>query len=263
MVGLNISCTNIDLDPLTKRYEENFKGDLSAPADIDPTGVNSFSFVVLSDTHIGSPGGEVLKGMLARIQSDGDAFVVSCGDSTDNGAEGQYLQLLTLFSQFNIPFRLALGNHDIFFNGWKNFKKHIGRSMYSFNADNVHITVIDSANGVLGEEQLDWIESDLKLATHEHKIVVTHFPPWNGNFSSIFKMASEEEAAILKDILQRTGVDIIFGGHYHGHRETKLGDVNYVVTGGANDIIDFGNKQHFIRVHVNGASLRTEYVSFP
>jgi hypothetical protein len=76
-------------------------------------------------------------------------------------------------------------------------------------------------------------------------------------------MASEEEAAILKDILNRTEVDIMFASHYHGYNETVIGGVKYIVTGGANDIIDIGNRQHFFRVRVNGTEMTTEYIPFP
>ena len=76
-------------------------------------------------------------------------------------------------------------------------------------------------------------------------------------------MASDEESAILKDILHRHQVKVMFAGHYHGYNETSIGDVKYIVTGGANDLIDPGNAQHFFRVHIEGETLRTEYVSFP
>lgn len=256
------SCTNFDLDPLTKRVNDNFSGKLNSPGDIDPAGANQFSFVVMADTHIGNPGGEVMKSMLDRVQAHGDAFVLVAGDLTDTGQEGQFLTFLTVFGNAGIPFRAAIGNHDIFFGGWKHYSRHLGRSIYSFNADNVHVAVIDTANGTIGEKQLRWLENDLRAATQEHKIVMAHFPPWNGNVSSLFKLASEEEAAVLKTILYETGVDIMFGGHYHGYNETIIGGVKYIVTGGANDLIDPGNKQHFFRVHVNGSNLRTEFVPF-
>lgn len=258
-----LSCTTFETDPVTKRFNENTSGELPVTADIDPAGTNSFKFAVLSDTHIGSPGGRVLGSMLSRIQSNGDAFVVSCGDNTDNGDEGQYLGFQELFGTYNLIYRAAIGNHDIYFDGWKNFRKFFGRSMYSFNADNVHFTFLDSANGVFGERQIEWLERDLAAATQTHKIVVTHFPIWNGTFSSIFKLASEEEAAIIKDMMNRYNVSIVFSGHYHGYSETELGGVKYIVTGGANDLIDPGNSQHYFEVTVNGSTISTQKVGFP
>ena len=263
MTCLVIACTNLQWDPLTERYDDNFSGGYTTPADIDPAGTNAFTFAVMSDVHVGSPGGQVLGSFLDRSKSAGDAFVVLCGDITDSGQEEQYTELKGIFSSKNITFRSAIGNHDVFFGGWTQFRKYVGRSMYSMNADNVHMLFIDSANGVIGERQLAWIEDDLNRSTAAHKLVFSHFPPWNGTFSSIYKMASEEEAAILKDIFSRTGVEVMFAGHYHGYNEASIGGVKYIVTGGANDLIDPGNHQHYFRVRVNGASLSTEYIPFP
>lgn len=262
-VALLLSCTTFEADPVSKRFDENFSGNIPPVADIDPPGTDSFTFAVLSDTHIGSPGGKILDGMLQRIKASGDAFVISCGDNTDSGEEGQFSGFHETFSKYSLLYRAALGNHDIFFDGWKRFQRIVGRSMYSFNADNVHFTVIDSANGVFGEKQLGWLESDLSAATQQHKIVVTHFPVWNGSFTSIFKLANEEEAALVKDMFSRHNVTIMFAGHYHGYNEAIIGGVKYIVTGGANDLIDPGNKQHYFRVTVNGASIVTEKMPFP
>lgn len=257
------SCTNFEWDPLEERFSDNFSGRLSTPGNIDPAGTNQFTFALMSDNHMGAPGGRVLPSILDRVRSDGDAFVVLAGDITDTGRPVQFDDMNRLFLEKNLVFRAAIGNHDIFFGGWSHFAEKVGRSIYSFKADNVHFAIIDSANGVLGQEQLEWLDRDLATATEEHKIVVSHFPPWNGTFSSIYKMASEEEAAILKDILHRRGVDLMFAGHYHGYNETVIGGVKYIVSGGANDIIDIGNKQHYFRVRVNGSELTTHYVPFP
>jgi len=260
---LFLSCTNFDIDPVSGRFEDNFSGRLTTPGNIDPAGTNDFTFAVMGDSHIGAPGGKVLSSILDRVVAAGDAFVLLTGDITDTGRDSQYDDLNAMFVEKNVTFRTAIGNHDIFFGGWDSFSKKIGRSIYSFNADNLHVAVIDSANGVLGEGQLRWLERDMATSTAEHKIVISHFPAWNGTFSSIYKMASEEEAAILKDILHRTGVDIMFASHYHGYNETVIGGVKYIVTGGANDIIDIGNGQHFFRVRIRGSVMTTEYIPFP
>lgn len=256
-----LSCTNFDSDPVGKRVDENLNSSsITTPADIDPAGTNSFSFVVMGDTHIGSPGGEVMERIVQSAVDAGDAFAVVAGDITTGGLEGEYSQFKTVFAQKNLTFRAAIGNHDLYFGGWDRFKNQIGKSIYSFNADNVHFVVIDSGNGVLGETQLNWIESDLRTNTREHVIMVTHFPPWNGIFSSIYKMSSEEEAAVLKNIAYKYGVDYVFAGHFHGFEERDIGRTKYVVTGGANDLIDLGQRMNYVRVRVNGSSITMQVV---
>ncbi|MEQ1877013.1 MAG: metallophosphoesterase [Bdellovibrionia bacterium] len=255
-----LSCTNFDMDPVNKRVDENLSGALAPTADLDPAGTDNFSFVVMGDTHIGSPGGEVMERIAQAAVDAGDAFAVVAGDVTTGGLDGEFSQFKTVFGDKALPFRAAIGNHDLYFGGWERFKTQIGRSIYSFNADNVHFVVVDSGNGILGEAQLRWIESDLRANTRTHTILVTHFPPWNGIFSSIYKMSSEEEAAVLKDLVHRYGVKYVVSGHFHGFDERDIGGTKYIVTGGANDIIDLGQRMNYVRIRVNGSAISMEVI---
>jgi len=255
------SCTNFGITQLQDRVADNFSGLVSHPGDIDPAGANSFSFMVIGDTHIGSPQGEVMNTMAGIAESAGDAFVIVAGDISHGGLDGEFTQFKTVMDTHGMTWRTAIGNHDIFFGGWSRYRTSIGRSIYSFNADNVHFIMLDSANGSLGEQQLQWFEADLMANTRPHVVVVTHFPPWNGRFASIYRMSSEEEAAVLKDICHRYGVDYVFAGHYHGSEETELGGVKYIVTGGANDQMDLGQKQNYVRVTVSGDSISAQIIN--
>jgi 3',5'-cyclic AMP phosphodiesterase CpdA len=249
------SCTNFQFNPVGSRFSENQSSSLTSPANLDLPGTNQFQFAVMGDSHIGNPGGEVFKLALARAKSDGVQLVLVAGDVSDNGDLGQYRQFKTLLAQQNMPYAAALGNHDIFFDGWKNFKLELGKSAYTFDVDSTHFVVLDTANGVIGEEQLTWLENDLKNHANDVVFIMTHFPPWNGYFSSIFKLSSDEEAAILKDMMYRYNVDAVFSGHYHGFRQIRIGNTEFFVTGAANDLNDPGEKQHYIRVNVNGSNV--------
>jgi hypothetical protein len=253
-----VACTNFTFDMQRKRVNENLTGTLAVPADIDPAGTNSFTFTLMGDTHIGSPGGEVMQRIVTEAVTAGDAFAVIAGDVTQGGLDGEFTQFRSVFSTAGLPFRAAIGNHDLFFDGWERFKTQIGRSIYSFNADNVHFIMIDSGNGILGQTQLNWIEEDLKANTRPHIVMVTHFPPWNGYFSSIYKMSSDEEAAILKDLCYRYSVDIVAAGHFHGYEEHDIGRTKFIVSGGANDLIDLGQRMNYVRVRVNGDTMTVE-----
>src|SRR6187549_3179837 len=82
-----VSCTNFTLDMHNKRVQENFTSGLTVPADLDPAGTNAFSFVVMGDTHIGSPGGEVMQRVVNEAVIHGDAFALVAGDVTQGGLE--------------------------------------------------------------------------------------------------------------------------------------------------------------------------------
>lgn len=260
--ALLFACTNLEWAELEKRIDENLNGTLTHPGNLDPAGVNNFSFIVVGDTHVGHPAGQIFADQVSSLLQGGDAFVVVAGDVTQAGLDTEYEAFKGLLSALNISYRAAIGNHDIYFGGWDRWKRHLGRSIYSFDADNVHFVMLDSGNGLLGEGQLEWLRQDLAQTTQPHKIVVSHYPPWIGRFSSIFKMSSEEEAAVLKDILNSYGVELMFSGHYHGYDEVVLNSTRYIVTGGMNNLIDFGNQKNYVRVFVEGSSIRTEAVSF-
>ncbi len=254
LLGFSVlfSCTNTGLNQLNDRVSDNFTGQLSSPGDIDPPGTDSFTFMVIGDTHVGSAVGETLNQYAGIANTRGDAFVLVSGDLTEGGSDGEFAQFKQVLSNNSMQWRAAIGNHDIYFDGWSRYRNQIGRSIYSFNADNVHFVMLDTANGVMGKTQMEWFENDLRNNTRAHKVVVTHFPPWNGNFSSIYRMSSEEEAAIFKDICYRYNVDLVLSGHYHGFESIDIGRTKYIVTGGANGRLDLGQKSNYVRVTVNG-----------
>lgn len=259
-LGILFSCTNVGLNQLNDRVADNFSGTIVAPADLDPPGTDNFSFMAIGDTHIGSPQGEVLNRYAAIALTTGDAFVIVAGDVTHGGGEGEFIQFKQVMSDNSMGWRVAIGNHDIYFDGWSRYRNQIGRSIYSFNADNTHFVMLDSANGVLGKTQLEWLENDLKANTRPNIILVSHFPPWNGTFSSLYRMSSEEEAALLKDIAYRYGVDLVISGHYHGYEEAQLGTTKYIVTGGANAQTDIGQRQNYVRVSISGTNITTQVI---
>lgn len=262
-VTIPIGCAYLGLRGPQARFGENMNSSLAVPADIDPPGTDQFSFMVVGDSHVGNPAGGVLRDALMAAKSFGDSFILVAGDITDNGDIGQFRQFRTLFSEQGLQYRAAIGNHDIYFTGWDTWKDEIGRSIYSFNADNVHVVVLDTANGILGKDQINWLRNDLSAATQAHKVVMTHYPVWNGRFASIFRMSSDEETAILKDLFFKTGVRLVVSGHFHGYDEITIGGVKYIVTGGANNLLDPGQYRHYVRVTVAGASLVTEVVKLP
>lgn len=251
-----LSCTNVDLNQLDKRIKENIN--ISLVSDLDPAGSNTFQFIVVGDTHVGNPAGKIFEDYLSQILTPQDAFILLAGDVTQAGLNSEFNTFLSLMLQVGVTYKAAIGNHDLFFGGWSRWKSHLGRSLYSFNADDTHIVMLDSANGVLGKRQLDWLRQDLVQSSAAIKIVVSHYPPWVGRFSSLFKMGSDEEAALLKDILYEHRVDLMFSGHFHGYEEITIGCTKYVVTGGMNNLIDPGEKKNYVRVYVEGNQVRSE-----
>lgn len=259
-VAAIVACNNFDFGGIRDRFKENMNGSLSNPGSIDPAGTDSFTFAVMGDSHTGVPWGKVLPSAVLHSQAAGDAFVILAGDVTNFGKEDEFAELLKVFSDLGVTFRATLGNHDLYFEGWKSYAKYLGRSIYSFDADNVHFSMLDSGNAILGEAQLNWLRTDLESTTKPIKIVVSHYPAISADFDTLYKMASEEESAILKNLLNKYQVNYMFAGHYHGYRTKQLGYTNHVVTGGINTILDPGNEKHYIRVTINGNTVSAQKI---
>jgi predicted phosphodiesterase len=255
IVAMTCACNNLNFDGIRTRFKENFAGSLSAPGNIDPAGTNSFTFAVMGDTHVGLTATSFISSAVTSAKNAGDAFVLIAGDLTNLGKADEFNAFIGTMNAVGLTYRSALGNHDLYFDGWNNFKQFVGRSIYSFDADNVHISVLDSGNATLGEAQLNWLRADLAATAKPLKIVVSHYAPISGPLDNLFKMASEEESAILKNVCHQYSVNYMIAGHYHGYRENKLGNTTYIVTGGVNSFLDPGNSNHFVRLTVSGNSI--------
>nr|WP_068891546.1 calcineurin-like phosphoesterase family protein [Pedobacter panaciterrae] len=109
---------------------------------------------------------------------------------------------LTLFKdyneavkQMNIPFFQALGNHDMDYRmggdetSDKTFKEMYGPTYYSFNRGKAHYVVLDDVrylgnereyDGFITEDQLAWLEKDLKQVSKDSLLIINlHIPVYN------------------------------------------------------------------------------------
>lgn len=224
-------------------------------ADFSPTNPAQFSFSAVGDAHIGSAGGDLFQTALTRSKASGDQFTVVLGDNSNTGQEAELITFNAQAQAAGMTIYPVIGNHDIFFGGWNNYKSIIGKSIYSFNAGNVHFVALDSANGTIGENQLNWLVQDLQNTTKPIKIVMLHYPVYIKEFTSVYKLSSDEEITILKNIFRNYGVQLVLSGHYHGFADSILGGVRYVVTGACNHILDPGNNSSYVRVNVSGSTV--------
>src|SRR5262245_65068721 len=153
----------------------------SAAAAEGPGG--SFSFVQISDTHVGFKG-EANKDAAATLQQAVDrinalpvapAFVLHTGDLTHGQKAGafdtvaQILKGLRTDSIFYVP-----GEHDVFLDGGKEYLSRHGQGTVggngwqSFDAKGIHfvglvnvLTYKGEGMGALGQAQLEWLEKDV------------------------------------------------------------------------------------------------------
>lgn len=259
-VFLAFACTNIEFDQTKARYNDNMSGGLNSHSDVSISDPSNFTFAALGDTHIGSPQGTVMKRALSMSKADGDAFAIVAGDITNTGIEAELQGFNAQVAETGQTVLPAIGNHDIFFGGWARYKTIIGRSIYSVNAGNAHLVFLDTANGTFGEDQLKWLKADLEANTRPIKVIVMHFPIFAGEISTIFKISSDEEANIFKNIMRDYSVQLVISGHYHGYREARINHTTYIVTGACNGILDIGETTHYVKVTIQGGTITTRQI---
>jgi len=181
--------------PTSKLLAQTIKG--SAPA---AGRVEDFSFVQISDSHIGFNKGAnpdvtgTLQKAIAKINSvpaGGKApdFMIHTGDITQNSKAAEFdtaaqvIKSAKVGEVFYVP-----GEHDFIDDG-SLYKQHFGKGSisngwYSYNHKGVHFVGLNNcvqvdAMGNLGDQQLAWLKADLTSVTHSTPIVVfAHIPLW-------------------------------------------------------------------------------------
>ena len=83
------------------------------------------------------------------------------GDLTTGHEEDYNVFEQHLPQQDSLPAFLIAGNHDLFFNGWKEFYSRFGSSTYLFTVKTPDATdlfiCLETGGGTLGDKQLEWL----------------------------------------------------------------------------------------------------------
>ncbi|MEO0086427.1 MAG: metallophosphoesterase [candidate division WOR-3 bacterium] len=250
--------------PVETRVRDCLHGSIPWPQDL-PGNSGTTSFAVLTDPHFGDPDSVPLgwlRSQLARLNMD---FFVVLGDITDNGLPAQYEQARLALDSLGLPYFCTTGNHDLYeSDGWQNFKQTFGPSCYSvLIAGRLRLIFLDTADGTLGPTQFDWLETTLETDTAHFRIVLTHFPLYDGTTPTVFRLASPTERYKLQHLLNRHRVNALVAGHIHGWRYTRINSVDHFIAGSmAPGHLDYGTRG-FLVFNLFGDSLHWSRVEYP
>lgn len=215
-------------------------------ADRDPSATGDFTFVQISDSHIGfakEPNKDVvgtLQQAIARINAlpkppellihTGDLTHLSKPDEFDTVAE--VLKSAKVGERFYVP-----GEHDVFTDEGKLYLERYGKGTngtgwQSFDHRGVHfVGLVNVANlkpgglGLLGQEQLDWLKQDLASVGSSTPIVVfAHVPLWT--VYPQWGWGTEDSAQALSQ-LKRFGAVTVLNGHIHQILQKVEGNVTF------------------------------------
>ena len=160
------------------------------------------------------------------------------------------------------------GNHDIYFRQWDIYRQYFKSSVYWFDTRNGAkkldlFICLDSAEGELGTDQINWLRDLLKNKSGEgyrHIIVFTHTHLWKldgsqGHTSNYALEATYE----LCSLLSQYGVEFVWCGHQHARQSVIFKDVNYLVL---NATKDDEQGQSYMTAEM-GASIVYHYIDYP
>jgi 3',5'-cyclic-AMP phosphodiesterase len=214
--------------------------DTTAPAATD------FTFVQISDSHIGfnkaansdviGTFGETIKRINALPQKP--KFIIHTGDLTHLAQDDEFDTVQQMLKDtgvekiFYVP-----GEHDILSDNGTLYKARFGNGTqgagwYSFDYNGAHFVGLvnvfgkaELALGVLGQDQLDWLQKDLAPLSADTPIVVfAHVPLWE--VYPAWGWGTSDGAQALA-MLKRFGSVSILNGHIHQVVQKVEGNITF------------------------------------
>jgi 3',5'-cyclic AMP phosphodiesterase CpdA len=215
------------------RFENSTKGQtkgITLPPVNDP---NKFSFVWMTDTHYRPDRQDYLDRVANFVDNSGARFVLNSGDLTDRGDNANFDYFINHSQEtLSVPFYSAIGNHDLYGDGWDAFRWKIGPSVTSFTYGNSFFMFIDSASCEVGRDQMDWIEDQLqKSYTSTNRFVLSHLCLYDSDLETPAILCDPDERLHLASMMKKYHVDYFLCGHKHWVEEDNLDGFNQIMGG--------------------------------
>lgn len=220
--------------------------------------VKKTTFIHLSDLHLTPASKKNINGMgidtlskfleifedIKRRELHPDFFIVS-GDLIHEGNSEDYRDLKSIINEkedeFGVPFFVCLGNHDdreAFWAGYKNEANRNSEYYYSVMVPGLRLIFLDSKQGTdeggfISEEQLNWLNNELKNFPQETTLIVVHHPllcrPLDFMAYSVLQNTNE-----LLRVIEGSDVRAILSGHIHFNSVVNIsGILNTVIAASA------------------------------
>ncbi|MEO7028125.1 MAG: metallophosphoesterase [Acidobacteriaceae bacterium] len=207
--------------------------------------VEDFSFVQISDSHIGFNKGanpDVTGTLNKAIERAGMVpagmkapdFMIHTGDITQNSKAAEFDTAAQVIKSFKNPVFYVPGEHDFIDDGAQYKQRFgkgtVGNGWYSYNHKGVHFVALNNcvqvdAMGNLGAEQIAWMKSDLAgLSASTPIVVFAHIPLWMVYEKWGWGTADGAQALAL---LKRFGSVTVLNGHIHQVVQKVEGNVAF------------------------------------
>ncbi len=255
-------------DDVQQRFEQSMDWNEANGYPVIEVGDNEYKFYCATDVHVDGSN-ENIKTFVTRLRNDASAiFGVLLGDLVHNTEQYPlFMEAIpfdpSIHAQNDTIFS-TLGNHDLYFGQWEDYKKYWKTSCLYFTVQTPDFLdlflLLDTGSGTLGRSQLEWMKTVLSeqggkvryivVCTHTDLLRVdnTSFP--SGGMTM-------EETLELTSLMQSYGVDLYLQGHNHLRHDTRYRDVHYVTV----ETIQDKSEEPGYLVATMGKSINLEFIT--
>ena len=204
------------------------------------------TFLQISDSHVGfdKPANPnalgTLEEAIAKVNAlpQKPAFMIHTGDISHLSKEKEFDDADHIISQSRLDVHYVPGEHDLIdTDQGKIYRDRYGKAAkgagwYSFDANGVHfiglVNVVDlkaGGLGTLGNEQLEWLEKDVKGRSASSPLVVfAHIPLWT--VYQDWGWGTQDGAQALS-YLKKFGSVTVLNGHIHQILQKVEGNITF------------------------------------
>lgn len=233
-------------DTINKRFEQSMEWNEANGSRSVSIPVNEYKFHIGSDIHTKETTDNI-RAMISDMRNDDEShFALLLGDVIHG--KGNYptfadaLKFDSGTQSENDPVFLTVGNHDLYFGQWTEFKKYWGTSTYYFTVitpDFKDLFIcLDTGTGTLGSKQMQWLKKTLKEESprKRHIVIFTHtdlFRTDNSGFPT--SNMPIEETFDITSLMQEYGVDLYLQGHNHFRHDNLYRGTRYITVDAMKD----------------------------
>lgn len=183
----------------------------------------SFSFVLITDTHVGgNTGEEDLRRSVDDINSMANIdFAIHSGDVTEFGSDEELKLAKSILDRLNVPLYILPGNHDSNWSesGTNSFLKIFGAETFGFEHKGYKFMGLASGPnmrmgpGQIPRENLTWFFDELKRTDTEIPIIYVNHYPMDNSLNNWFE---------VMDALHPYNVQLMLCGHGHANKKSDF-----------------------------------------
>ncbi len=246
-------------DRVDSRFEQSDAWNQTHPYKILTVNSENYQLLVAGDSHIG--GLVNFDKLVNEARKPGNLAFVLVGDNI-TGKKEDYLRFKNELPDFNqIPYFLVVGNHDLYFDGWKTFYEYFGSSTYYFSVQtptekDIYIC-LDSGGGTLGGKQLSWLKNVLETIRPNYRncVIFSHVNFFRDHHTGSTNPL-ETELEVLLPLFAKNRVNLVVMGHDHNRAIDKLGWTTYITM---DALLDGFPTPSFVKLEVTETKLGYEF----